>query len=125
MLDMLLGGPGETPQTVAETVRAFKQFDPDCAGAALGVRIYPGTAMAAIVASEGPMETNAAIGSQMRPDPYNVLEMRIDQYLNELVHPVAITLQRFRGRGLKTVERLKELWLERCQREKEKEERGE
>ena len=71
------------------------------------------------------METNAAIGSQMRPDPYNVLEMRIDQYLNELVHPVAITLQRFRGRGLKTVERLKELWLERCQREKEKEERGE
>ena len=31
------------------------------------------------------METNAAIGSQMRPDPYNVLEIRIDQYLNELV----------------------------------------
>ena len=68
------------------------------------------------------METNAAIGSQMRPDPYNVLEMRIDQYLNELVHPVALTLQRFRGRGLKTVERLKELWLEKCQREAEAEE---
>ena len=70
------------------------------------------------------METNAAIGSQMRPDPYNALEMRIDQYLNQLVHPVSITLQRFRGRGLKTVERLKELWLEKMQREAEKKEGG-
>ena len=61
MLDMLLGGPGETPETVAETIRAFKQFDPDCAGAALGVRVYPDTAMATLVASEGAMEANPAI----------------------------------------------------------------
>ncbi|GMH56331.1 hypothetical protein TrLO_g10324 [Triparma laevis f. longispina] len=70
------------------------------------------------------METNAAIGSQMRPDPYNVLEIRIDQYLCELVHPVSITLQRFRGKGLLTVERLKEKWIEKLQRDKEKEEGG-
>lgn len=70
------------------------------------------------------METNAAIGSQMRPDPYNVLEIRIDQYLNELVHPVVLALIRFRGKGLLTVERLKEKWVEKMQREKEKEEGG-
>ncbi|GMI09227.1 hypothetical protein TrVE_jg1230 [Triparma verrucosa] len=70
------------------------------------------------------METNAAIGSQMRPDPYNVLEIRIDQYLCELVHPVSITLQRFRGKGLLTVERLKEKWIEKLQRDKEREEGG-
>jgi len=68
------------------------------------------------------METNAAIGSQMRPDPYNVLEMRLDQYLNELVHPVAAKLPRFRTHMLKTPERLKQMWLEKCQRMKEKEE---
>ena len=68
------------------------------------------------------METNAAIGSQMKPDPYNVLEMRLDQYLNEMVHPIAAKLPRFKQAMLKTPERLKVLWLERCQRLKEKEE---
>ena len=63
------------------------------------------------------METNAAIGSQMRPDPYNVLEIRIDQYLCELVHPVALTLLRFRAKGLLAVERLKEKWIEKKQRD--------
>lgn len=29
MFDMLLGGPGETPETVAETIGAFKRIDPD------------------------------------------------------------------------------------------------
>ena len=58
LLDLLLGGPGETPETLAETIRFFQQIGPDCAGAALGVRIYPGTEMAAMLAAEGPPETN-------------------------------------------------------------------
>ena len=44
MLDLLLGGPGETPETVAETIRVFRAVGPDCVGAALGVRLYPDTA---------------------------------------------------------------------------------
>jgi radical SAM superfamily enzyme YgiQ (UPF0313 family) len=61
MIDLLLGGPGETPETVAQTIDFIKHIEPDCAGAALGVRIYPGTAMADVVASEGPAETNPNI----------------------------------------------------------------
>jgi len=61
MLDMLLGGPGETPETLAETIGFFKQIDPDSAGAALGVRLYPGVAMAEIVAAEGPLEAHPGI----------------------------------------------------------------
>ena len=61
MLDLLLGGPGETPETVEETIRFVQQIDPDCAGAALGIRLYPGTFLHGIVAAEGPWETNAAI----------------------------------------------------------------
>jgi radical SAM superfamily enzyme YgiQ (UPF0313 family) len=61
MIDLLLGGPGETSETVAETIDFIKQINPDCAGAPLGVRIYPGTEMARIVHNEGPLETNPSI----------------------------------------------------------------
>ncbi len=61
MIDLLLGGPGETPQTAATTIEFIKRIDPDCAGASLGIRIYPGTAMVEAVQSEGPLESNPAI----------------------------------------------------------------
>jgi len=61
MLDLLLGGPGETDTTVAETIEFVKRIDPDCAGAALGIRLYPGTQMARIAAAQGPPETNGNI----------------------------------------------------------------
>lgn len=61
MLDMLLGGPGETPETLEQTIRDFREVGPDCAGAALGVRVYPGTPMAQLVAAEGPLEVNPSI----------------------------------------------------------------
>jgi radical SAM superfamily enzyme YgiQ (UPF0313 family) len=52
MIDLLLGGPGETPQTVRETIDFIKKIDPDCAGAALGMRVYPRTAMETILSDE-------------------------------------------------------------------------
>jgi tryptophan 2-C-methyltransferase len=58
MLDMLLGGPGETPETLSETIRAFQEIDPDCAGAALGVRVYPGTPLAAMLQAAGSWNDN-------------------------------------------------------------------
>ena len=61
MIDLLLGGPGETPETVSQTVDFIKQIAPDCAGAPLGIRVYPGTQMANIVANEGSPETNPNI----------------------------------------------------------------
>lgn len=61
MLDLLLGGPGEMPQTIAETVDFIKRIGPDCAGAPLGVRIYPGTGMETVVAAEGEPEANPNI----------------------------------------------------------------
>lgn len=61
MIDLMLGGPGETPESVATTIDFIKKIDPDCAGASLGIRIYPGTGMADAVESEGPLEANPAI----------------------------------------------------------------
>lgn len=57
MVDLLLGGPGETPASVAETVAFVKKAAPDCAGAALGVRLYPGTGLVEHLRRQGPLET--------------------------------------------------------------------
>lgn len=61
MIDLMLGGPGETPQTAAETIEFVKRIDPDCAGTSLGIRIYPGTAMVDTLKAEGPLETNPGL----------------------------------------------------------------
>jgi radical SAM superfamily enzyme YgiQ (UPF0313 family) len=52
MIDLLLGGPGETPQTLRETIDFIKKINPDCAGAALGMRVYPRTAMEQLVTDQ-------------------------------------------------------------------------
>ncbi len=61
MIDLLLGGPGETPQTAAETIDFIKKIGPDCAGASLGMRIYPGTGMVEALEREGPLRENRSI----------------------------------------------------------------
>ena len=61
MVDLLLGGPGETPQTARESIEYLKRIEPDCVGAALGLRVYPGTAAAEQIAAMGGMETNPGI----------------------------------------------------------------
>lgn len=53
MLDLLIGAPGEDEASVAETIDFIKAVDPDRAGAATGVRIYPGTKLSELVAREG------------------------------------------------------------------------
>jgi radical SAM superfamily enzyme YgiQ (UPF0313 family) len=61
MIDLLLGGPGETKATLADTIAFMKKIGPDCVGAALGVRIYPGTGMVDRVMAEGPAEKNESL----------------------------------------------------------------
>ena len=61
MIDLLLGGPGETPESVAESIRFMQRIDPDCVGAALGVRLYPGTPLVARLDAEGGLEGDPSI----------------------------------------------------------------
>jgi radical SAM superfamily enzyme YgiQ (UPF0313 family) len=61
MLDLLLGGPGETPETLADSIGFFRQVGADSVGAALGLRLCPGTPAVEIVAAEGPLETNPGL----------------------------------------------------------------
>ncbi|MCX6000632.1 MAG: radical SAM protein, partial [Chloroflexi bacterium] len=51
IFDLLIGGPGETRETVQETIDRARQFDVPLVGMAAGVRIYPKTALAAAIAN--------------------------------------------------------------------------
>lgn len=57
MIDLLVGAPGETPETAARTIEMIQQADPHCAGISLGVRLYPGTPITRQLQSRGPLET--------------------------------------------------------------------
>lgn len=46
MLDLLLGSPGETLQSVETTLRLMQELDPTCVGVAVGLRVYPNTLLA-------------------------------------------------------------------------------
>ena len=61
MYDLLVGGPGETSDTVRESLDLVRRAGPDCIGVSLGVRIFEGTALAAQVRGMGPLEANAAL----------------------------------------------------------------
>ncbi len=50
MFDLLLGAPGETTDTLREAVEFMKRIGPSCVGASMGLRIYPGTALAEFLA---------------------------------------------------------------------------
>ncbi len=50
---LLFGGPGETPATVAETVRVTDEAAPTAVVAMVGLRIYPGTALAQVAREAG------------------------------------------------------------------------
>lgn len=52
MLDLLIGGPGETRKTVRETIKFVKEVNPDRIGVAMGVRVYPGTPFSEMVKRE-------------------------------------------------------------------------
>jgi radical SAM superfamily enzyme YgiQ (UPF0313 family) len=43
MLDLLLGSPGETRDSLVRTVELMRRAGPDRVGVSLGVRVYPGT----------------------------------------------------------------------------------
>jgi len=60
MYDLLLGGPGETRETLKETIALMCRLQPDCVGLSIGMRVYAGTPAAQLVrdASEPEGDSN-------------------------------------------------------------------
>lgn len=58
MFDLLLGGPGETRDTLRSAIDSMRQLDVDRVGLSCGVRVYPNTPLANLVRSDGPLANN-------------------------------------------------------------------
>lgn len=68
MFDLMLGGPGETLETMRETIDLMREVEPDRVGLAIGVRVYPGTRLARQVAAEGIAADNPNLRGTIAPD---------------------------------------------------------
>jgi hypothetical protein len=61
MVDLLLGGPGETPESVKDTLAFVRHLEPDAVGVGLGMRVYPSTPVAKLLAERGDLETGHGV----------------------------------------------------------------
>jgi radical SAM superfamily enzyme YgiQ (UPF0313 family) len=83
-LDLLLGAPGETIESIEQTVELVRQIDPDRVGVSLGVRVYPGTGLAAQVDLE---EYGCGLVGGKDPfDPLFFLEPQIVQFVFDWIN---------------------------------------
>jgi radical SAM superfamily enzyme YgiQ (UPF0313 family) len=94
MYDLLLGAPGETRESLKETIQTMKEISPERVGAALGVRIYSNTKLANMVHKEGVLADNPNLhgitrGNEDFSAPIFYLSQRLgddaSQYLSSLV----------------------------------------
>jgi len=87
MLDLLLGSPGETKESIEQTVEMVRQADPDRAGVSLGIRVYPGTDLARQVQSKD--HEDGLVGGPKISDPLFFMEPQIAadafEWMNNLV----------------------------------------
>ena len=58
LFDLLLGGPGETRETLRETIDFCRKIEVPRVGANCGIRVYPGTAFSREVLERGPLHEN-------------------------------------------------------------------
>jgi len=64
MFDLLIGGPGESEDTVRVTIEKVKELDVPLAGIAAGVRVYHGTPLSQAIA-------DGSIKRGLHPEPQN------------------------------------------------------
>ncbi len=72
MFDLLLGGPGETEDTVRDTINQVERLDLPLVGLAVGVGVYPGTPLAKQInleAAKDPLQTSVYFSPAMGEDP--------------------------------------------------------
>lgn len=78
---LLLGGPGETGETVLQSLAFTDSLKLDAVKLTLGVRIYPHTRLARIAVREGMLEPDADLLL-----PYFYLSPGLETWLRETVH---------------------------------------
>jgi len=93
MLDLLLGSPGESRESLVRTLELMKRINPERVGVAVGVRVYPGTELARHLKTEGQDE---GLGTgENGSEPLFFLEPRIAPFVFDLLDEQIGADQRF------------------------------
>lgn len=83
MLDLLLGSPGETETSLAQTIELMRRAEPERVGVAVGVRVYPGTALAARLAQDG--QRDGLVGGTDPSEPLFFVEPQVAPFIFDLL----------------------------------------
>lgn len=93
MLDLLLGGPGETRKTIRETVNLMKKIKPDRVGISFGVRVFNRTPLCEYLQKQGSFEDNPEVIGKKENNP-------------ELMYPVFYLPEGLQKDGVSFIEEL-------------------
>ena len=93
MLDLLLGVPGETRESIVTTIDLMNQAAPERVGVALGVRVYPGTRLADMVFRQD--LKGGLVGQGDGTDPLFFMEPAIAPLIFELLDRLIGNDERF------------------------------
>src|SRR5207245_4305149 len=58
IIELLFGAPGETQETVRETIDFIKRINPERVSVTVGLRIFPGTELERMVREEGGLDSS-------------------------------------------------------------------
>jgi len=83
MIDLLLGSPEESEETIKKTIELMKRIQPDCVGISTGVRVYPGTTLSKMV-THNRLE-KGMVGDSDRGEPIFFIEPKIASGIFELL----------------------------------------
>lgn len=93
MLDLLLGSPGETRETVMTTIELVKRASPDQVGVAVGVRVYPRTGLSHLANREG-LRAGLIRGAD-ESEPVFFLEPAVAPFVSQLLDQLIDNDERF------------------------------
>jgi len=99
MIDLLLGGPGESFETLRETFEMARSVGADRVGLSIGLRVYPGTPLAAELFGERSRQVHGALAAdETQPDllePFFWTEPSIRDTLGDYVRGLVAGDPRF------------------------------
>jgi radical SAM superfamily enzyme YgiQ (UPF0313 family) len=100
MFDMLFGSPGETNETIAFAINFLRALNPDCIGLSCGIRVYPHTALARQVLSQGPLGTNPHLHGTLENNedllrPIYYVDAKVGAHIHQYVSSLIGSDRRF------------------------------
>jgi radical SAM superfamily enzyme YgiQ (UPF0313 family) len=91
MIDLLVGGPGESGESIVRSIEYIKGAGPDRIGINIGVRVYPGTPLHEMVVAD----PHGLVGNGEMLDPCFYLEPAIAGEVYDLVRRLTESDERF------------------------------